>query len=75
VASEEFMTKETIVKRKDGKYEEILGEAWTAEYYEDPETGLWQVEIFKHDVAEWHNTNYESLEVARVAAHDFYNQA
>lgn len=69
------MENESVVKRQDGKYEEILGEVWSAEYYEDPETGLWQVEIFKHGAAEWHNINYESLEAAREAAHNFYNQA
>lgn len=64
----------TVTRRTDGKYEERLDEVWLAEYSEHPDTGLWQVEIFKHDVAEWHGTEYPSLEEAKQAAHEFYNQ-
>ena len=67
------MTK-PLVKRPDGKYEESLGEIWTAEYAENTETGLWEVEILKHDVPEWHTIGYASLEDARQAARDNYDQ-
>ena len=63
-----------LVKRPDGKHEEELGENWVAEYTENPRTGLWEVDIMKHDVPEWHSTDYESLEDARQAARDHYEQ-
>ncbi len=65
---------EPLVKRTDGKYEESLGEILVAEYAENPESGLWEVEILKHDVSEWHTIGYASLEDARQAAHDYYDQ-
>jgi hypothetical protein len=65
---------EIVTQRTDGKYEERLDEVWLAEYSEDPGSGLWQVEIFKHNLAEWHGTEYTSLEEARQAAQEFYNQ-
>ncbi len=65
---------DAITKRLDGKYEERLGEIWIAEYLENPETGLWEAEIFKHNVAEWHGTDFTSLEEAKQAAHYFYDQ-
>jgi hypothetical protein len=58
-----------------GKYEEDLGAGWFAEYSEDPANGLWQVEIFKHDVPEWRAMDYASLEEARQAAQGFYAQS
>lgn len=64
----------SLTKRPDGKYEEELGELWTAEYSEHPDTGLWQVELFKHDVAEFLGTDFASLEEARLAAKDYYGQ-
>lgn len=63
-----------VNRRLDGKYEEKLEEGWLAEYTEDHDTGLWQVEIFKHSVAEWRGIDYTSLEEARQAAHEFYDQ-
>lgn len=63
-----------VVKRPDGKYEEILSGTWTAEYAEDPETGLWVTEVFKHDVPEWRETGYATLEECRRAAREFYDQ-
>lgn len=65
---------DTLVKRPDGKYEERLDQIWVAEYADDPATGLWEAEVFKHDVAEWHSTNYASLEDARQAVQSYYNQ-
>lgn len=64
-----------ISRRKDGKFEEQLGDNWTAEYSEDPGTGLWEVEVFKHDVPEWHEIDLDSLEDARRSAFEFYRQA
>jgi hypothetical protein len=66
---------EVLIKRRDGKYEERLSEGWSAEYSENPETGLWEVEVFKSDVAEWYSLDYVSLDDARQAAYNFYNQA
>ena len=63
-----------IVKRTDGKYEETLSGTWTAEYSEDPETGLWVVAVFKHDVLEWRETGYATLEECRRGAYEFYDQ-
>lgn len=63
-----------IVKRVDGKYQEKLDELWVAEYTEDPVTSLWAVDIFKHDTAEWRSTDYISLEEARQAARNYYDQ-
>lgn len=64
-----------LVMRRDGKYEEPLGDNWTAEYSANQQTGLWDVEVFKHDVAEWREVDIDSLEEARRAARDFYDQA
>ena len=70
----EGMSTEPLVKRPDGKYEESLGDIWVAEYAENSETDLWQVEVLKHDVPEWQTSGYASLEDARQAAHDYYDQ-
>jgi hypothetical protein len=72
-AWENVITK-PLVKRLDGKYEESLGEIWIAEYIENPESGLWELDILKHDVSEWHTIGYASLEDARQAAHDYYDK-
>ena len=63
-----------LKKRPDGKYEEKLGGFWFAEYSEHPVTGLWQVEVFKRDVPELFAIDYASLEDARQAAQNYYNQ-
>lgn len=63
-----------LTRRTDGKYEEMLGEFWLVEYSEDPDTSFWQVEIFRQDVAQWRSSDYISLEEARLAAHEFYDQ-
>ncbi len=62
------------VRRTDGKYEERLSDLWVVEYAEDPATGLWQLDIFKHDVPEWRDIGYPSLEEARRAAKEYYSQ-
>ncbi|WP_455366357.1 hypothetical protein [Kaarinaea lacus] len=65
---------DTVVnKRLDGKYEEQLGDSWIAEYSEDPQNGLFEVEILHHAVSEWYASNYESLEEAQQAAHEYFN--
>jgi len=66
---------DVLVKRRDGKYEERLNEFWLAEYSENPDTGLWEVEVYKSDVAEWYSLDYVSLDDARKAAYNYYDQA
>jgi hypothetical protein len=66
---------DALVKRLDGKYEERLSGTWVAEYSENPGTSLWEVEVFKNDVPEWRSMDFESLEDARQAVYNFYNQA
>ncbi len=63
-----------VTKRIDGKFEEDLGNNWIAEYFEAHETGLWRVELFVHDVPEWVSDGYLSLEEARQAARNHFNQ-
>lgn len=63
-----------ITKRVDGKYEERLDDTWLAEYYEDPTTGLWRVDVFQHDVHEFSATDQPSLEDARQAGRNFFDQ-
>ena len=65
---------EPLVKRTDGRYEQKLSDDWMAEYSEKPETGLWQVEVFKHDTLEWRTSGYVSLEEARQSAEEYYKQ-
>jgi len=61
-------------RRPGGTYEEILGGDWTAEYGEDPPTGLWEVVVLKHGTAEWRETGYPTIDDARRAAREFYDQ-
>lgn len=68
------MVIDALVKRADGKYEERLSDIWAAEYSEESATGLWQVEVFKHDVSEWQASGYSSIEEARQSAVEYYNQ-
>ena len=63
-----------ITKRIDGKFEEDLGNSWIAEYFEEPVTGLWRVELFLHDVPEWISDGYLSLDEARRAAWNHFDQ-
>lgn len=73
-AAGEAQTDSSLKKRPDGVYEESFNEDWYAEYSEDPQTGLWRVDIFKHDVPEWRNLDFESLEEAVEAAKEYYSQ-
>jgi hypothetical protein len=61
--------------RAGGTYEEVLADGWTAEYAEDPATGLWDVVVLKHDAAAWRETGYATIEDARRAAREFYEQS
>lgn len=63
-----------LVTRPDGKIEERLADIWSAEYAQDAETGLWEVVVFKHDVAEWRGEGYASIQDAQAAAHERYHQ-
>lgn len=67
------MPESLIVKRQDGKLEEELGDRWTAEYFEEPQAGLFRVELFYHNVSKWVGTDFSSLENAQKAAHDYYD--
>ena len=68
------MVETLVTKRKDGVVEERLDGRWTAEYREDPLTGLYRVEVFHHDVSEWAANNYPSIEEAQQAAHEYYDE-
>lgn len=63
-----------ITKRRDGKYEQRLGDRWSAEYYEERQTGLWRVDVYHHDVAEWVSSGHASLEEAARAAREYFDQ-
>lgn len=58
----------------DGRYLERMADNLTVEYFENTETGLWDVEIYLHDVPEWKSMDYISLENAQKAAYEYYNQ-
>lgn len=62
-----------IVRRPDGVYEERFDALWIAEYAEDPENGLWTVEVFKHDVPEWREEGYSTLNDCRRDALAYYD--
>ena len=62
-------------KLTNGTYQEVLADKWTAEYAEDPATGLWEVVVLKQDVNEWRETGYATIEDAQRAAHEFHDQS
>jgi len=66
---------EMLTKRRDGKYVESFADNWLAEYSESPQTGLWKVEIFQHDVSRWVSQDYALLDEARTAALDYFVQS
>lgn len=66
--------KSQLIRDHNGVYRENLDAIWYSEYLEDSLTGLWRVDIFKHDVPEWHSVDHPSLEEARDAAQNYYNQ-
>jgi hypothetical protein len=55
--------------------EERVGEDWVAEYSENSDSGLWEAEVFKHDVPEWHGLDFGTLEQARAAVWNFHDQS
>lgn len=58
----------------NGIIPEVFSAVWRAEYMEDPDSGLWRAEIFRHDVSECCEIDLESLAEAREFARDFYDQ-
>jgi hypothetical protein len=62
-----------IVQRTDGVYEERFDAVWTAEYAEDPENGLWTVDLFRHDVPAWREVGYSTRDDCRRAAVAYYD--
>lgn len=64
----------SVIKRPDGLYEEVLSDIWSAEYSEEADSGLWQVTLFKHDVPEWREGEFDSLDDAVAAARNYYDE-
>ncbi len=60
-------------QRTDGTYEEALSAAWSAEYAEDRDTGLWSAEVFHRGAAEWRGEGFATVEEARYAAKQYYD--
>jgi len=63
-----------LTRRADGTYEQRLGDPWTAQYLEDPGSGLWRAELFRHDVPAWVSIDHESLDDAAQAVRDHLDQ-
>ncbi len=63
-----------ITKRLDGKYEQPLGDEWIIEYWEDPRSDLWRVEVFHKDVAKWVSEGHLSIEEAGQAVRNYLDQ-
>lgn len=68
------MEQDEITRRIDGKYEERFAGRWTAEYHEDPSTGLWTAHLFHHDVGRWMSPGHIGLAEARAAARAYLDQ-
>lgn len=64
-----------LIKGQNGVLREQFSASWYADYSEDPNSGLWRAEVYKHDVPEWCEVDLESLRVAMELARDFYQQA
>lgn len=64
-----------VEERPDGVFEEVFDDNWYAEYIFDSDSGLWRVNVFRRDVAEWRDSGFDSLEDAQVAAREVFNQA
>ena len=58
-----------------GIVDEVFNDEWRAEYSEDPDTGLWRVDVYDNDVAVWSEIELDSLADARTSARSFYEQA
>ncbi len=65
---------ERLIGTDKGVVRERFSPQWYAEYSEDPDSGLWQAELFKHDVPEWREPGLASLGEAREAARYYYDQ-
>lgn len=63
-----------IIRRLDGKYEQQLDNGWLCEYWEEPGTGLWRVDVYLNDVPEWVSVGHSSLEEAEQAARNYIDQ-
>lgn len=69
-----LLAEDGLIKRPDGVYEESFSDDWYAEYAEDSDSGLWLVKVFKDDMPEWRNIDFETLDEAREAARNYYDQ-
>lgn len=58
-----------------GIVDEKFNDDWRAEYSEDPDSGLWRVDVYDNDVAVWSEIELDSLADARTSARNFYEQA
>lgn len=58
-----------------GMVDEVFNDDWRAEYSEDPDTGLWRVDVYDNDVAVWSEIELDTLADARTSARSFYEQA
>lgn len=65
---------ERLIGADNGVVREHFSSVWYAEYSEDLDSGLWQAELFKHDVPEWREPGLASLSEAREAARAYYDQ-
>ncbi len=63
-----------INKRRDGKYEQRLGDEWFIEYWEDPRSDLWRAEVFHKYVAKWVSKGHLSMEEAGRAVRNYLDQ-
>lgn len=63
-----------VVPQANGKYAQQLGDKWFAEYFEDPQTGLWRAEIYHRDVPEWLSVDHTSVQEAARAAREYFDQ-
>lgn len=68
------MAEYPITRRVDGKYEQGLGDRWLIEYWEDPNTGLWRVDVYHRDVPEWMSEGHASIEEAERAVRNYLDQ-
>lgn len=65
---------ERLLQRPDGIYEETFDDNWNARYSENPEDGLWRADLFNGDTATWRQEDFMSLQDARAAARNNYEQ-
>src|SRR5687767_6264458 len=65
------VTPDHITRTPVGIVDEQFNDEWRAEYSEDPETGLWRVDIYDNDVGVWSELELDSLADARASARNF----